>query len=136
MSPSYLPSLLLCFLASLLPSFLPSLFTYLLAYLCLSLPVEHTPSATPHHRALFWAALAIPDQLVPCCFSSASVSRLQLLRGRPLSPLSLPLRVPGQGLACGAGCWLLEGVFVAWLLASLPSNLLVYLGNGCAQAVA
>ena len=28
---------------------------------------------------------------------------------RPAS-LSLPLRVPGQGLACGAGCWLPEGV--------------------------
>ena len=24
--------------------------------------------------------------------------------------LSLPLRVPGQGLVCGAGCWLPEGV--------------------------
>ena len=42
------------------------------------------PSTTPRHRTLFWAALTIPDQLVPCCFSSASVSRLQLLRGRPL----------------------------------------------------
>ena len=38
----------------------------------------------PRHRTLFWAALVIPDQLVPCCFRSASVSRLQLLRGRPL----------------------------------------------------
>ena len=38
----------------------------------------------PGHRTLFWAALVIPGQLVPCCFSSASVSRLQLLRGRPL----------------------------------------------------
>ena len=37
----------------------------------------------PRHRTLFWAALAIPVQLVPCCFSCASVSRLQLLRGRP-----------------------------------------------------
>ena len=58
--------------------------TYLLTYLCPSLPVEHRPSTTPRHRTLFWAALVIPDQLVPCCFSSASVSRLQLLRGRPL----------------------------------------------------
>ena len=41
-------------------------------------------SRSPHHRTLFWAALVIPDQLVPCCFSSASVSRLQLLRGQPL----------------------------------------------------
>ena len=31
-----------------------------------------------------FAALVIPDQLVPCYFSSASVSCLQLLRGRPL----------------------------------------------------
>ena len=37
-----------------------------------------------HQRPPFWAALVIPDQLVPCCFSSASVSRLQLLRGWPL----------------------------------------------------
>ena len=37
-----------------------------------------------HHHTLFWAALAIPDQLVPCCFRSVSVSCLQLLRGRPL----------------------------------------------------
>ena len=58
--------------------------TYLLTYLCPSLPVEHRPSTTPCHRTLFWAALVIPDQLVPCCFSSASVYRLQLLRGRPL----------------------------------------------------
>ena len=58
--------------------------TYLLTYLCPSLPVEHRPSTNPRHRTLFWAALVIPDQLVPCCFSSASVSRLQLLRGRPL----------------------------------------------------
>ena len=46
--------------------------------------MEHRPSTTPRHRTLFWAALVIPDQLVPDCFSSASVSRLQLLRGRPL----------------------------------------------------
>ena len=46
--------------------------------------MEHRPSTTPCHRTLFWAALVIPDQLVPCCFSSASVSRLQLSRGRPL----------------------------------------------------
>ena len=36
--------------------------------------MEHRPSTTPRHRNLFWAALAIPVQLVPCCFSSASVS--------------------------------------------------------------
>ena len=71
--------------------------------------MEHRPSTTPRYSILFWAALAIPDQLVPCCFSSASVSRLQLFVARPAS-LPLPLRVPGQGLACDAGCWLPEGV--------------------------
>ena len=45
----------------------------LLTYSCPSLPVEHRPSTTPRHRTLFCAALAIPLQLVPCCFSSASV---------------------------------------------------------------
>ena len=52
---------------------------FLLTYLCPSLAVEHRPSTTPRHHTLFWAVLAIPDQLVPCCFSSASVSCLQLL---------------------------------------------------------
>ena len=33
---------------------------------------------------LFWANLAAPVQFVLCCLSSASVSHLQLLRGRPL----------------------------------------------------
>ena len=46
--------------------------------------MEHRPSTTPRHCTLFWAALAIPVLLVPCCFSSASVSCLQLLRSRPL----------------------------------------------------
>ena len=55
----------------------------LLTYLCPSLPVEHRPSTTPPPPPPP-PALVIPDQLVPCCFSSASVSRLQLLRGRPL----------------------------------------------------
>ena len=66
------------------PSMSSIVFCLLLTYLCPSLPVEHRPSTIPRHRTLFWAALVIPDQLVPCCFSSASVSRLQLLRGRPL----------------------------------------------------
>ena len=74
-----------------------------LTYLCPSLPVEHRPSTAPRHRSLFWAALIIPDQLVPCCFSSASVSRLQLLRGWPL--LLFPC-----GFQVRAGCWLPEGV--------------------------
>ena len=56
----------------------------ILTFLCQSLPVEHRPSAILRNRTLFWAALVIPDQLVPCCFISASVSRLQLWRGRPL----------------------------------------------------
>ena len=80
---------------------------YLLTYLCPSLPVEHRPSTTPRHRTLFWAALVIPDQLVPCCFSSASVSRLQLLRGRPL--FLFPCGFQVRAWRCGAGCWLPEG---------------------------
>ena len=69
--------------------------------------MEHRPSTTPRHRTLFWAAVANPDQLIPCCFSSALVSPPTV--ARPAS-LPLPLRVPGQGLARGAGCWLPEGV--------------------------
>ena len=57
---------------------------YILSYLCPSLPVEHRPSMTLRHCTVFWAAVAIPVQLVPCCFSSASVSHLQLLRDRLL----------------------------------------------------
>ena len=58
--------------------------TYLLTYArCSQWSIGHQ-RPPPRHRTLFWAALVIPDQLVPCCFSSASVSRLQLLRGRPL----------------------------------------------------
>ena len=53
-------------------------------YLGPSLPMEHRPSTTLRQCTLFWAVLAAPVQLVPCCFSFASVSRLQLLRGRPL----------------------------------------------------
>ena len=63
----------------------PLLFWCVLTYyLCPSLPVERRPSTTPRHCTLFWTDLAIPDQLVLCCFNSASVSSLQLLRGRPL----------------------------------------------------
>ena len=71
------------FLDTISSTFLDTISSTLLTYLCPSLPVEHRPSTTPRHRTLFWAALVILDQLVPCCFSSASVSRLQLLRGRP-----------------------------------------------------
>ena len=67
----------------------------LLTYLCPSLPVEHRPSTTSRHRTLFWAALVIPDQLVPCCFSSASVSRL--------SSSSLA----GSRSGLGVWCWML-----------------------------
>ena len=74
-----------------------------LTYLCPSLPVEHRPSTTPRHRTLFWAALAIPVQLVPCCFSSASVSRLQLLRGRPLFLFPCGFQVRTWRVALDAG---------------------------------
>ena len=53
-------------------------------YLGPSLLDEHRPSMTPHQRTLYLAALAIPPQLFPCSLSSSSVSRLQLLRDRPL----------------------------------------------------
>ena len=72
-------------------------------YLCPSLPVEHRPSTTPRHRTLFWAALVIPDQLVPCCFSSASVSRLQLLRGRPLYLFACGFQVRAWRVVLDAG---------------------------------
>ena len=75
----------------------------LLTYLCPSLPVEHRPSTTPRYRTLFWAALVIPDQLVPCCFSSASVSRLQLLRGRPLFHFPCGFQVRAWRVVLGAG---------------------------------
>ena len=82
-----------------------SLFTYLGPLLL----DEHKPSTTTRQRTLLWAALAIPPKLFPCSFSLSSVSRIQLLLGRPLAyPLSL--WVPGQGLACRTGCWFPEGV--------------------------
>ena len=74
-----------------------------LTYLCPSLPVEHRLSTTPRHRTLFWAALVIPDQLVPCCFNSASVSRLQLLRGRPLSLFPFGFQVRAWRVVLDAG---------------------------------
>ena len=40
-------------------------------------PVEHRPSMTPRHCTLFWAALIIPDQLVP--WSIAASALLQCL---------------------------------------------------------
>ena len=46
--------------------------------------VEHRPLTTPRQHTRFWANLIGPVQLIPCSFISASVSRLQLLRGLPL----------------------------------------------------
>ena len=76
---------------------------YLLTYLCPSLLVKHRPSTIPGRRTLFWAALVIPDQLVHCCFSSASVSRLQLLRGRPLFPFPCRFQVRAWRVVLDAG---------------------------------
>ena len=75
-----------------------------LTYLCPSLPVEHRPSRTPRHRTLFWAALAIPDQLVPCCFSSASVSRLASKCCEAGLSFSCPA---GSTSGLGVWCWML-----------------------------
>ena len=65
--------------------------------------MEHRPSATPRHRTLFWAVLVIPDQLVPCCFSSVSVSRFQLLRGRPLFLFHCGFQVSAWHVVLDAG---------------------------------
>ena len=65
--------------------------------------MEHRPSTTPRHRTLFWAALAIPDQLVTCCFSSTSVYCLQLLRGRPLFLFPCGLQVRAWCVVLDAG---------------------------------
>ena len=75
----------------------------LTTYLRPSLPVEHRPSTTPRHRTLFWAALAIPDQLVTCCFSSTSVYCLQLLRGWPLFLFPCGLQVRAWCVVLDAG---------------------------------
>ena len=66
-------------------------------------PAENRPSTTLRHRSLFWAALAIPDQLVPCCFSSASVSHIQLLWGRPLFLFSCGFQVKAWRVVLDAG---------------------------------
>ena len=83
--------------------YLGILLTTTITYLCPSLPVEHRPSMIPRHRTLFWAALVIPDLLVPCCSSSASVSRLQLLRGRPLFLFPCGFQVRAWGVVLDAG---------------------------------
>ena len=46
--------------------------------------MEHRPSTIPLQRTRFWAASHAPFQLSFWALSSASVSRLQLLQGRPL----------------------------------------------------
>ena len=74
-------------------------------YLCPLLLVEYRPSMTPRHRPLFWAALVIPDHLGPRCFSSASVSRLQLLRGRPLFLFPCGFQVKAWCVVLNAGSW-------------------------------
>ena len=70
------------------------------------LAIGHRPPTTPRHRTLFWAALVRPvgPLLFQLCFSVSPPTV-----ARPAS-LSLPLPVPGQGSARGAGCWLPEGV--------------------------
>ena len=61
---------------------------------------------SPSHSVLGCSGHSRPvgPLLFQLCFS---VSPPTVAR---LASLSLPLRVPGQGLACGAGCWLPEGV--------------------------
>ena len=48
------------------------------------LQFEHRPSTIPLQHTRFWAASHAPFQLSFWALSSASVSRLQLLLGRPL----------------------------------------------------
>ena len=55
----------------------------LLTYLGL-LQLEHRPSTIPLQHTRFWTASHAPFQLSFGALSSASVSRLQLLQGRPL----------------------------------------------------
>ena len=74
----------------------------------ISLLVDHRPSTTPRHRTLFWVALVISEPVGPLLFQLFFSVSPQTV-ARPAS-LPLPLRVPGQGLACGAGCWLPESV--------------------------
>ena len=64
-----------------------------------------TPSS-PSHSVLGCSGHSRPvgSLLFQLCFSVSPPTV-----ARPAS-LSLPLRVPGQGLVCGAGCWLPEGV--------------------------
>ena len=96
---------------------------YLLTEVTYLLTVEHRPSTSPRHCTLSWATLAISVHLVPCCFSSASLIIVSPPTVARLA--SLPLWVLGQGLACGAGGWLPEGVSIPALL--FPQYLLCHL---------
>ena len=76
-------------------------------YLCPSPLVEHRSLTTPRHHTLLGCSGhsgPVGPLLFQLCFS---VSPPTVAR---LASLSLPLQVPGQGLACGAGCLLPEGV--------------------------
>ena len=80
----------------------------ILTYLWPSLPVEHRSSTTPppSHSVLGCSCHSGPvGPLLFQLYFNVSPPTV----ARPAS-LPLPLRVPGQGLACGAGCWLPEGV--------------------------
>ena len=78
---------------------------YFLTYAHRYLWSIYMPSTTPRHCTVFWVALAIPVQLVLCCYSSASVSCLQLLRGRPLFLLPYGFQVRAWSVALASwGC--------------------------------
>ena len=95
-------------------------------YLSPSLQVEHRPFMTSRHHTLFRTVLAIPDQLVPCCFSSASVPGLQLLQGWPLFlfPCGFQVRAWHVVLAAGflRGCQSspTSSAVSAWPLVPVP----------------
>ena len=81
--------------------------TILSTYLGLGLlQLEHRPSTIPLQHTRFWAASHAPFQLSFWALSSASVSRLQLLQGRPL------LRFP-WGFQLRACCVMLAGGFLS-----------------------
>ena len=80
-------------------------FTYLLMPIAPS-GAQAINDPPPSHSALGCSRHSGPvgPRLFQLCFSVSPPTV-----ARPAS-LSLSLRVPGQGLACGAGCWLPEGV--------------------------
>ena len=86
------------------------LFTYLLTYLLMPIPpggalAIYDPSPSDSVLGFSGHSSPVGSLLFQLCFcvSPPTVTR-------PAS-LPLPLRVPGQGLACYAGCWLPEGVY-------------------------